>query len=800
MVTPKFPRQPEIRARQESDNLKGNRLAGSLRFLSSAVPLRFTPFRGSRYRGPYKDIRVLHRSRPTPCRRRWAAAVLSLLGIAALTGARPARSAVTLPHFSVTDLGLPDTAESSYATAVNANGQVAGYWREARTRRPHAFIWDATNGIQTLGELSGDNASFATGINDSGQVSGASLDAAGDSHAVMWDGVGTVQNVGTLGGNRSWATGINNANTGHPVQVVGISLSTAPINSTLRPFLWDAENGIRDIGRIDPTTAGLPVSAWSVNDGSLVTGSMPALGAASIVNHAYLSLERVAIRDLDSVSSVSAGYRVNAAGNVAGYTVNGAHQNTLCLWDSAGKHPLLTTVVEDAVDLPNTLRAMGMNSAGDVVFTAPKLTTVGTPHRATLYTGGSVLDLNTLSTLPDNTYLVSALDINDSGIIVGDLLAADGKHHAYLLTPAPVPPPVADLAVTQATSAATMRVGQSVTYTLTVKNNGPDPATNVALTDTLPSNGSYVSSTPAATVSSGKFIVNLGTLASGATATVTVLVHADAEGTMTNTASVSATEVDNTADDDTVSTGVTVNPALPPTNADLTVTLAANPSPAQTGSPITFTATVTNHGPDAAANVVLAPSAGGTPLNLITIDVVNANDTVTRTFTGTPAAAGTFIGAVSVTSDATDANTADNSASLNVSVQNPPPVRKPDLSGVLTGLIVTHKGAAYTLSGTLTVTNVGLIASPASSARLYLSQDRTLDANDTALSAGNKPATVKIPALKSGKGKALKISYRIPAGTDPSTFSGKFLIASIDPDNLISELSKANNTPAGSIH
>ncbi len=93
------------------------------------------------------------------------------------------------------------------------------------------------------------------------------------------------------------------------------------------------------------------------------------------------------------------------------------------------------------------------------------------------------------------------------------------------VTSAP-PPAGADLAIGMAApSGAT--IGASVTYTLTVANNGPSPATNAVVTDTLPSSIAFVScASTAGGVCGGTSAiptVTFASLASGASATITLV-------------------------------------------------------------------------------------------------------------------------------------------------------------------------------------------------------------------------------------------------------------------------------------
>ncbi len=63
------------------------------------------------------------------------------------------------------------------------------------------------------------------------------------------------------------------------------------------------------------------------------------------------------------------------------------------------------------------------------------------------------------------------------------------------LTRTPVPP-VADLSISKTGDPASVRIGQRITYTLTVTNNGPNQAPDVTVTDDLPNEVSFVSATP----------------------------------------------------------------------------------------------------------------------------------------------------------------------------------------------------------------------------------------------------------------------------------------------------------------
>jgi len=118
----------------------------------------------------------------------------------------------------------------------------------------------------------------------------------------------------------------------------------------------------------------------------------------------------------------------------------------------------------------------------------------------------------------------------------------------------------ADLRVTKVDSADPIFVGGQTTYTMVVTNNiGWVTATGVVLTDNLPAGMTFVSATTSQgslvtppVGSTGIVTANLGSLAVGAKATVTVTVQATQAGVLSNTASVSGSESDQNTANNTV--------------------------------------------------------------------------------------------------------------------------------------------------------------------------------------------------------------------------------------------------------
>ncbi|MCZ7648418.1 MAG: DUF11 domain-containing protein [Planctomycetota bacterium] len=95
-----------------------------------------------------------------------------------------------------------------------------------------------------------------------------------------------------------------------------------------------------------------------------------------------------------------------------------------------------------------------------------------------------------------------------------------------------------DLTVTKMGDNSMPFVGETVTFTLTVSNAGPHDATSVALTDVLPAQLDFVSASGDGTYTSASGVWNVGTLASGATAMLTIVTTVIGAGDFTNTAAV----------------------------------------------------------------------------------------------------------------------------------------------------------------------------------------------------------------------------------------------------------------------
>lgn len=90
--------------------------------------------------------------------------------------------------------------------------------------------------------------------------------------------------------------------------------------------------------------------------------------------------------------------------------------------------------------------------------------------------------------------------------------------------------PEVDIEIEKSASSNNVEDGETFTYTITVKNNGPDDATGVEVTDVLPDGVEFVSySATQGTFDNVSGIWNVGNLANGVSKTLTITVQVDVE-------------------------------------------------------------------------------------------------------------------------------------------------------------------------------------------------------------------------------------------------------------------------------
>src|SRR5204863_330804 len=181
--------------------------------------------------------------------------------------------------------------------------------------------------------------------------------------------------------------------------------------------------------------------------------------------------------------------------------------------------------------------------------------------------------------------------ISNTASAFADETDPDGSNNSSTqdTTVTPPPPPSADVSVTKTDSADPVDPGDGYSYDLVVTNNGPDAASNVALSDAVPASLSvdtiHDGGGDCSTSVGNSVSCSLGSLANGATWTVTVDVTVDPAhpgGTISNTASASSDTSDPDSSNNADAQDTTVN-APPPPSADYFVTKTYSAHPVDPG-------------------------------------------------------------------------------------------------------------------------------------------------------------------------------------------------------------------------
>lgn len=226
-------------------------------------------------------------------------------------------------------------------------------------------------------------------------------------------------------------------------------------------------------------------------------------------------------------------------------------------------------------------------------------------------------------------------------------------------------------------------VGNTLVYTIDVKNNGPADATNVSIADQLPAGvtiSSITASDGGTPVDNGGLITyTFASIPNGGDGVITITVIPTSSAKLVDTASITGVDQINTNDTTTASVTSTVSPA------DLNVGIAASNATTIVGNQVTFTVNFGNSGPSDATNFVLAiPLPAGlsiaslsstigtatidptTNILTLTLPSLAAGATGSLTLVAMPTIAETATLTATVASENVDPNSADNSSSTAV--------------------------------------------------------------------------------------------------------------------------------------
>jgi uncharacterized repeat protein (TIGR01451 family) len=268
---------------------------------------------------------------------------------------------------------------------------------------------------------------------------------------------------------------------------------------------------------------------------------------------------------------------------------------------------------------------------------------------------------------------------------------------------------LANLAIGK-TASTTVFATSNLTYTISVTNLGPTPASLVVVTDTLPVGVTFVSASGGGVTNAGLVTWSLGTLTNNQTSNLTVTVTAPVSGSLTNTANISSPTPDPTPTNNV--TPPVITSVTPVANVGLGKTALAS---VLATSNLSYTISVTNFGPSSASSVTVTDTlpAGVTYVSASGGGVTNAG-LVTWSL-GTLTNSQTTNLTLIVTAPTSGSLT--NVASVNTPTGDPVPtnnVTPPVVTGVtpVVDLAVSKTGPAavgfgFSYDYTISVTNFG---------------------------------------------------------------------------------------------
>lgn len=267
---------------------------------------------------------------------------------------------------------------------------------------------------------------------------------------------------------------------------------------------------------------------------------------------------------------------------------------------------------------------------------------------------------------------------------------------------------------------ASINAGANLSYLIQVTNLGPSVASNVIVSDALPSGAVLVSASGGSSATAGGVTwPPILSLARGQWTTFSLTIRAPATGTLTNLASGSSPTPDPIAsNNDGTSAPARVITAVQPV-ADLVV-LASGPAAALEGVNIGYSITVSNLGPSTASNVIVTDTlpagtpfvnaSGGGVINggVVTWPVIGSIDSggfITFSLTVTAPASGILTNRASCSSLTPDPVAANNDGTATASTVTTEIGLLADVAVLMTGPAIVLPGSNLTY--TITVSNLG---------------------------------------------------------------------------------------------
>ncbi len=245
----------------------------------------------------------------------------------------------------------------------------------------------------------------------------------------------------------------------------------------------------------------------------------------------------------------------------------------------------------------------------------------------------------------------------------------------------------ADLSLSM-TALADTPLDSTFSYTLHVENLGPGVANDVVLTDTLPSALSFnaASSDSRCSATGQQITCVLDVLTASQTLDVLLSVTANEAGTVSNTASISSSDLDGDSSNNSASASIDIISQL--SSADVGISLSVDTDPVNISSTFTYQMQLSNAGPSDANNVVVllslpsgssfvstqagqgvCTSLDSTQIRCTQNSLTANNPSALSVTVRSPNQATEITATASISANETDLNTSNDSASVSSQVE-----------------------------------------------------------------------------------------------------------------------------------
>jgi uncharacterized repeat protein (TIGR01451 family)/gliding motility-associated-like protein len=351
--------------------------------------------------------------------------------------------------------------------------------------------------------------------------------------------------------------------------------------------------------------------------------------------------------------------------------------------------------VGDSVNFLLSLTNNGPATAKQVVLTNPiptGMTFVSSSTGQTLTSGAITVSLDSLEKGQTKTYAyVATMNVKTNvtnTVSVNSLIDNVGNNNFSFVTitgdttgTVNTGSNKVDLALTLTADKQLIAIDNEVTFTITVKNNGPNAATNVVIDNLLPKQLSFVSGDPARTGDTLR--VAIATIPVGASQAFTYKAKVLKDTVISSTAKITKTTPVDSVLTNNVATVILV-PASDTTYADLGLLITANKATYNKDENVTYTVTLTNNGAGKAKNVQLCnplPTGltfvSGTGIVkagdslTIAVDTISKGRTRTFTYVTKATSAGTIVNKIRIcNSSKLDLITNNNASTATITVKD----------------------------------------------------------------------------------------------------------------------------------